>query len=389
VDKNSLNLAAGAAGSINVVLSGALPAGGGIFSGFVTIQSSAASIHVPYMFVAPTPTVGNLIVLSSPGDGSAGSDAGPIIVRLVDSNGVGMSGQQVNFTASAGASLQNIQATTDNYGIASAEAFLGSQLTGYTFSATGGGMGFQFSADAIPQPAITAAGVVNAASFASGSPISPGSYISIFGSSLSLTTGANTGAILPLAINFVTVSFDVPSAGLSLPGHLVYVSPTQVNLQVPWELQGQSSVQMKVILGDGFGLSFGNVVTVPLANYAPAFFANNGAVAALDAKMRVVSSANGAQPGQTIQLYANGLGPVNNQPATGDPVASASSTCVNNPTVTIANQSAAISFCGLAPGFAGLYQVNAVVPSGLTAGTYPIAITAGGITSPAANLAVQ
>ncbi len=388
VDHSSLSLAAGASGTINVVLSGALPAAGGAFTGFVNVQNGTTTIHVPYMFLAPTPTVGNLIVLAGPNDSAPGSDAGPIIVRVVDTNGLGVKGQSVTFTASSGASLQNVQATTNSYGIASAEAFLGSQVSTYTFSATAAGMAFQFTADALPQPAITSAGVVNAASFAAGSPIAPGSYISIFGSNLSLLSAANTFPILPLAIDFVTVSFDVPSAGLSLPGHLVYVSPTQVNLQVPWELAGQTSVQMKVTQGDGFGVSFGNVVTVPLANYSPAFFANSGTVAALDSSNRVITTANAAQPGKIIQLFANGLGPVNNQPGSGDPVASASSTCTSNPTVTIANQSVPIAFCGLAPGFSGLYQVNVTVPAGLAAGTYPITISAGGVTSPSVNLAV-
>jgi len=45
------------------------------------------------------------------------------------------------------------------------------------------------------------------------------------------------------------VSFDAPSANISAPGQMVYVSPTQVNVQVPWELQGVNGpVQMKVTL---------------------------------------------------------------------------------------------------------------------------------------------
>ena len=76
-------------------------------------------------------------------------------------------------------------------------------------------------------------------------------------------------AFCRLHIDFVSVTFDVPSAGISVPAHVVYVSPIQVNIQVPWELQGQSSAQMKVVLD---GDLFGNVVTVPIANYAPQFF---------------------------------------------------------------------------------------------------------------------
>jgi len=53
------------------------------------------------------------------------------------------------------------------------------------------------------------------------------------------TQGTNTAA-LPLAIDMASVSFDVPGAGISLPGRILYVSPTQVNLQVPWNWPGSS-----------------------------------------------------------------------------------------------------------------------------------------------------
>jgi uncharacterized protein (TIGR03437 family) len=49
----------------------------------------------------------------------------------------------------------------------------------------------------------------------------------------------------------------------------------------------------------------------------------------------------------------------------------------------IGGQQAQIQFAGLAPGFVGLYQVNAYIPSGLAAGNQPITISIGGKTSPA------
>ena len=55
----------------------------------------------------------------------------------------------------------------------------------------------------------------------------------------------------------------------SFPGRFVFVSPGQINVQVPWELQGYTSAQVKVTI-DGF--IFGNVVTVPVADATPAFF---------------------------------------------------------------------------------------------------------------------
>ena len=91
----------------------------------------------------------------------------------------------------------------------------------------------------------------------------------------------------------MNVSFDVPSANLSYPGRIVYVSPTQINVQVPWELQGQTSAQVKVII-DQF--VFGNVVTVPLGRcLAGILREHSGIAAALDQNYAVVTTAN---PGQ-------------------------------------------------------------------------------------------
>jgi uncharacterized protein (TIGR03437 family) len=390
LDKASLTLSPGASGAVNVVLSGSVPPAG-VYSGVVSIQGASSTLRIPYLFLAGSGTIDNIIVVSSPFDTAVGQDAGQLAVKLIDSNGVPVSGATVSFTASSGASLKNVQSTTNKYGIATAEAFLGSQPGGYDFTVSAGGISWDLPpVTALAQPAITASGVVDGASFSSGS-VAPGSYITIFGSNLSNTTSSATTAMLPLAIDYTTVSFDVPSAQLSLPGHIVYVSPNQVNVQVPWELQGQSSVQVKVTVSDPSGSAYGNVVTVPLSDYAPAFFEiGGGQVAALDVSFKVIGTGNPAIRGQAVQLYANGLGPVDGQPASGDPAPLFPlASCKSQPVVTIVGQTTQGGFCGLAPGFAGLYQINVTVPLGLAPGTYPVAVSIGGQTSKASNIVVQ
>jgi uncharacterized protein (TIGR03437 family) len=44
--------------------------------------------------------------------------------------------------------------------------------------------------------------------------------------------------------------------------------------------------------------------------------------------------------------------------------------------VTIGGRSAVVTYAGLTQGFAGLYQVNAIVPAGVS-GSQPVVITAG------------
>jgi uncharacterized protein (TIGR03437 family) len=134
----------------------------------------------------------------------------------------------------------------------------------------------------------------------------------------------------------------------------------------------------------------GPVVSVPVSDYAPAAFASGGTVAALDENYGVIGASNPASRGKTVQLYFNGLGPVNNQPATGEaPSAQTLSRTTTLPTVTIGNVNAAVQFSGLAPGYPGLYQVNVTVPTGAPVGTQPVILSIGGQSSPAVNIPVQ
>jgi minor extracellular serine protease Vpr len=254
----------------------------------------------------------------------------------------------------------------------------------------------------VAQPTITQAGVLNDATFQG--TIAPGSYIAIFGTNL-LDTGnlsnfaaynnqtyesANssnspTDGSLPLQIDFTSVSFDVPSAGISVPGYVDFVSPTQVNVWVPWELAGQSSVQMKVDVDEGF---WGNVVTIPLSSTAPGFFLSSNIAIAQDGNFNLITASNPAVRGQDIVLYCNGLGPVTNQPASGAPASTTTlSKTTTTPVVMIGGQPAQVLFSGLSPGFVGLYQVNVAVPTGISAGNQPITIAIGGNTSPSQTAA--
>jgi minor extracellular serine protease Vpr len=169
-------------------------------------------------------------------------------------------------------------------------------------------------------------------------------------------------------------------------GHLIYASPTWINVQVPWELEGQTTVQVKV----NVNFSPSNVATISLAPVAPAFFLMaDGNVWARDLNYRAINSSDPAHDGETLQLYANGLGPVTNQPASGDaaPLSPASETPL--PVVMIGNQPAKVLFSGLTPGSGTLYALDVVVPPSLAPGTYPITVSLGGRTSPAASIVVQ
>ncbi|HSW49387.1 MAG TPA: S8 family serine peptidase, partial [Bryobacteraceae bacterium] len=270
VDQNSLPVAPGATATLAVSLTGSLPSPGS-YSGTVTLQATGVLLRIPYLFLVGSGVVSNLIPLTgSSFDGTVGQgiSEGIFSFRVIDAYGVPVSGSPVTWTTRAGLRLLAAESVTDKFGIAAAQPVLGLIPGNYSATASAGGRTLTFSGYARSAPLISQGGVVNAASFEPGSPVAPGSYAAIFGSGLSETTEAAAAARLPLAIYYSTVSFDVPSAGISVPGRLTYASPRQVNVQVPWELQGQSSAQVKVSIL----FSNGNVAAVPLAGYAPAFF---------------------------------------------------------------------------------------------------------------------
>src|SRR6185369_1297500 len=182
-----------------------------------------------------------------------------------------------------------------------------------------------------------------------GQGLAPGSYISIFGTALADATQVESTAELPVSLSDVSVNFD--GGGLSLPGHIHFVSPGQINVQIPWEFAGQSSVAMKVTT------SFlpSAIYTVPLNRYSPGIFAvvnaTSGSV--------LGPSANTVRVGDTLVIYSNGLGPTTNQPGSGmpspGPPSLASTTAT--PTVTFGGVQAQVNFSGLTPTFVGLYQI--------------------------------
>jgi len=109
-----------------------------------------------------------------------------------------------------------------------------------------------------------------------------------------------------------------------------------------------------------------------------------------DLSGNLLTASNPAARGSTIVLYANGLGPVTNQPASGDPAgASPLSKTTNTPTVMIGGQSAQVAFSGLAPSLPGLYQLDVTVPSGISAGSQNITVSIGGAMSPNLTIPVQ
>jgi adhesin/invasin len=97
-----------------------------------------------------------------------------------------------------------------------------------------------------------------------------------------------------------------------------------------------------------------------------------------------------ANQGETVVIYCTGLGAVTPAVPDGAPApASPLSNTVNPATVTIGGQNATVAFSGLTPGYPGLYQVNAVVPNGVSGAAVPVVVTVAEQPSPSVTMAVQ
>ena len=203
--------------------------------------------------------------------------------------------------------------------------------------------------------------MVNGASFrpsnAQGGEVAQGSIISIFGSNLAT---AIAGAVrVPLPINLVGTSVRI--GGHAAP--LFFVSAGQINAQVPWGA-ATGTVELTVETPQGTSAP----VNVSIVETAPGLFSQaangRGPGAVLNFVSQGNTSTNTADfttiPGGIVLIFGTGLGPVTGPPADG--AAGAGQPTTTMPVVTIGGRQAVVEFSGLAPGFVGLYQINARVP---------------------------
>ena len=390
VSPSQLVLAPAAAGTVTVTLTGSKPAPG-IYEGALTVTGGAQALHVPYLYIVGDGVPYELISLA--GDQETGA-VGQVVpdgfsaFQVQDQYGVPIAGLPVSWSApdGSGSSVTNFDTVTNQFGQAYATTTLGTTPGIYDFYADIAGFDtYDFQVQAIPLPVITTGGVVNAASQTALNGIAPGSYITIYGTGLATVTDFASYVPFPIALDLTSVGFD--ATNVSVPAPISYISATQINVQVPWELAGQSSADLKVDIEP----IVGQVITVPVTTYSPALFLYNGIPASINVSNgSAVTPTNPATRGQYVSLYCNGLGPVTNQPATGAAaLANPLSNTIVNPVVTIGGVNATYNFSGLTPTAVGLYQINVLVPTTIAAGNQPVALSINGVAAPVVNLPVQ
>lgn len=223
-------------------------------------------------------------------------------------------------------------------------------------------------------------GVASAAGLGKTLSIAPGSLISIFGSDLASGLAQASSATLSTSLGDVD---SVTINGMAAP--LQFVLGSQINAQAPWGLNaGQATV---VVTRAGVASA---PAAAQVSAFAPALYGFNlgtpQAIAvngdgSVTAPVSLIPGINShpASSGDTIVFYASGLGPVGNPPQDGAPSSDALRPTASPLTVLVGGAPAQVAFSGLTPQFAGVYQINAVIPTNVTTGgAVPVQLMIGG-----------
>ncbi len=234
-----------------------------------------------------------------------------------------------------------------------------------------------------PAPALTPGSLANGATYIAGGLV-PGSWAQVKGTGLANVTRIwtgfdflNIGNALPTSLGGVQVMVN------NTPAAVYYISPTQVDFQVPTGISGTASV---AVINRG---TASNLVEAAAAASAPGLFPNpvNGvnypaAVFAVGGGYPGPSSAasiyRSAHPGDSIELYATGL--------IAEPGGAIPTTqIINGVTITVGNVTVPADYAGQSPSV-GEFQINFTVPAqfaSMPAGNYPLSISCNGVSSPA------
>lgn len=205
--------------------------------------------------------------------------------------------------------------------------------------------------------------------------VAAGGLITIYGSQMSPTNQATQTLPLPTALANSCVAVN----GVPVP--LLFVSSSQVNAQLPFNLSGGATLSVHTPGG------ISNNYTFSVQQAAPSVFMSGaaGPVTGIATIVRgdnnqLITPTNPIHPKDTIVIYLTGMGATTPQvnagmPGPSSPLASAAI----SPQVTIGGQSLNVFYAGLVPGLVGVYQINATVPPGAPQGMdIPLVINQGG-----------
>ncbi len=240
-------------------------------------------------------------------------------------------------------------------------------------------------------PALSTGGLVDGAAFAP--VVAPGEIVALFGTDLGGDPASAATVPLPSDIEHSTVKVTQTVSGTTTTtaAPLFYSSAGQISLQLPFTLTAGVATQIfSAVAGEPSNtFSFVPVDAAPQIFAAPS---GSGTIGIIVHGLTgaLVTAASPAASGEVVAIYCTGLGAVtpavnSGQPSPSNPLSLTASAT----TATVGGLPASVQFSGLSPGSVGLYQVNAVVPTGLSSGAQQVTISVAGATSKAVTTYIQ
>ncbi|MGH9723300.1 MAG: putative Ig domain-containing protein, partial [Bryobacteraceae bacterium] len=214
-----------------------------------------------------------------------------------------------------------------------------------------------------------------------GAPLAPGTVVQLFGTDLAPSIGGPSTVPLPTTFNGTRIIVG----GAEAP--LFYLSPGQLNAQLPNELEAGKEYSILVAAGNGF--SQPDTIVTAAAQPGVAAFSNGVLIAQHSADFTLITDDSPARAGEVITIYLVGMGATNPPVASAQPAPSPPATARTQPVVTIGDRTAELFFAGLNPGGVGLYQINLRIPAGLAAGDYDVVVKQGDAQSNTTTLTVR
>ena len=223
-------------------------------------------------------------------------------------------------------------------------------------------------------PVLFTNGTVHAYNPQVGGALAPGTLVEIYGTNMA--SGTVPASTVPLA---TTMGGTTVLIG-GIPAPLLYVSPGQVNAQVPFELDPSKQYQI-VVSANGALTTPQPIQTAPTTPGIDAF--RDGSLVAFHAADgSLISQTSPAKPGEYVVMFLLGMGQTSNPVVSGvasplDPLARPAV----SPTLTLNGADVPVAFAGLTPGFVGLYQINLLIPAGMPDGNATLVVSQGGSAS--------
>ena len=302
----------------------------------------------------------------------------PLTVTLVDTCGGLVGNGQIVATFSTGDPPLELSPVNASKGIysgtwtprkTSSQITITAQATAQGYPAATVKIAGQVTPNAAPQ--LTPNGTLDIFHPLVGGGLGPGNIVQIYGTSLASQPVSATTLPLPTKV----AGTQVLIGGVTAP--LFYVSPTQVNAQIPFELNpGQ---QYQVIVSANGALTTPQPIQLNAGTPAMLQF-TSGLVIAQHGDGTLVSDTAPAAPGEFIVLYMTGLGATDIPVPTGQASpANPPANVLDVPVLTLNDKPVSLLFAGLTPGLVGLYQINIQIPADLPDATYNLAVSQGGV----------